>query len=637
MPLTKAASAERIKRLRSWLVLPLVAESEPSPEPSHRQVIALAVLIFLIACGVRLLLWQDLRRQIDSGQMHFGLTKYYKEDAKNLVSGRLDLFVKGPAPPSDAIIITHPPGYSLLLAPIFWLFGDSNTVLRFVQILLDGLTVVGIFFIARELLPLGVATISGLIVAISPQLSFNSLVLLPDALCVLPTVWAVFLLIRAYKRPRLLLIVGVGVLIGVSSWLRANSLLLSPFLAFFVLLLFKRGQRLRYALFLVAATIIVIAPITIRNLVVFNQLIPLSLGVGLNLTEGIADYDDEKRFGLMQKDHEVNQWEAEFYKRPDYVRSVYAPDGIERERARLKQGLAVVKSHPLWFGTVMCRRMGFMMTSGPAPIISPIPAMTHSLATTSGLESVWTSSPAQILDSAPATASVEALALSQNELRVVLKSNGHDDALLIQLPPVPLNAGRDYVLQFPMEIMQGRITVRIMDPERRKLLASIAVPDVFQGFPAEKPPSNVVQIPFISAGHRKMQISILNGDKDRAEAQIGRLELYELGASSYGWTRYPRLILRFLQKRFTTQQMLPLTLGGVLLLIIASRWHSLAILLAVPLYYLLAQSPLHTEYRYVLAIHYFFSVLTALSLYWLTVKLYQFISRLRRRQTDSPS
>jgi hypothetical protein len=40
----------------------------------------------------------------------------------------------------------------------------------------------------------------------------------------------------------------------------------------------------------------------------------------------------------------------------------------------------------------------------------------------------------------------------------------------------------------------------------------------------------------------------------------------------------------------------------------------LLVLLAVPVYYLCAQSALHTEYRYVLVIHHFLFVLAAVSL-----------------------
>jgi hypothetical protein len=61
--------------------------------------------------------------------------------------------------------------------------------------------------------------------------------------------------------------------------------------------------------------------------------------------------------------------------------------------------------------------------------------------------------------------------------------------------------------------------------------------------------------------------------------------------------------------------MLTLVAVGTLLLILARRKRALTILLAVPVYYLCAQSVFHTEYRYILVIHYFLFVLAAVTLY----------------------
>jgi hypothetical protein len=58
-----------------------------------------------------------------------------------------------------------------------------------------------------------------------------------------------------------------------------------------------------------------------------------------------------------------------------------------------------------------------------------------------------------------------------------------------------------------------------------------------------------------------------------------------------------------------------LIIVGVVALAVARRNRELLILLVVPVYYLLAQSFFHTEYRYILAIHYFLFVMTAVTLY----------------------
>ncbi len=73
--------------------------------------------------------------------------------------------------------------------------------------------------------------------------------------------------------------------------------------------------------------------------------------------------------------------------------------------------------------------------------------------------------------------------------------------------------------------------------------------------------------------------------------------------------------LRAIQKLFITAIFLPLSLIGAAILIYQRRLQPLAILLIVPCYYFCTQSALHTEYRYVLVIHYFLFVLAAVSVY----------------------
>jgi hypothetical protein len=97
-------------------------------------------------------------------------------------------------------------------------------------------------------------------------------------------------------------------------------------------------------------------------------------------------------------------------------------------------------------------------------------------------------------------------------------------------------------------------------------------------------------------------------------AQIGEARLYSLGPTAFTWTRPARAAVRLLQKLFITAVMLPLSLAGLFLLIRARRRRALVLLLVVPAYYLAVQSALHTEYRYVLAIHHFLFILAAVAL-----------------------
>jgi hypothetical protein len=315
--------------------------------------------------------------------------------------------------------------------------------------------------------------------AFAPQFSWNSLTLLPDSLATLPILVAVLIITRTCPRPKvtgapsrskLLPLLIAGALIGVSVWLRANALLLAPFLAFLLLLICERGARLGPALILICGVLLIISPLTIRNAIVFGKFIPISLGAGQTLVEGIADYNTDGSLGLPQTDVELIRSEAETSKRPDYANSLFTPDGTERDRARLARGFAVIRAHPFWFAGVMIRRAASM------------------------------------------------LRLERTPLRLART-----------------NPGVSPLLQWP---------------------------------------------------------------------------------------------LRIAQKLFITAIFLPLVLLGAGILIYRRQVERLAILLVIPGYYFLTQSALHTEYRYVLVIHYFLFVLAAVGVYSIICQMNRRFTRL---------
>jgi len=202
---------------------------------------------------------------------------------------------------------------------------------------------------------------------------------------------------------------------------------------------------------------------------VFHHFVPVSLGAGQTMLEGIGDYDPARKFGIPNTDMELMKLESEEYKRPDYYGTLWQPEGVKRDRIRLARAVSVVRANPAWFLSVMVRRAASMLRLERAPRISS------------------------------------------------------------------------------------------------------------------------------SAG--------------------GYL------------TRLPRLVMSNLQRLFITAIELPLVLLGIFLLARRRRKRALAILLIVPAYFLCVQSVVHTEYRYVLAIHYFLFILAAVSLRWTAQVLSNFVGR----------
>src|SRR6185295_19162447 len=263
--------------------------------------VLLVTLIFFTALGVRLLNWQSYHDEALAVQTSVALN--YKHQAKLIQANGLASLHDASSSSNNPDLMGHPPGYPILLSVIYRVGGQSVTATQFLQIILDSLSVVVIVLIAFEFFPAAIGLIAGLMAAFAPQLRWNSLTLLPDSVATLPLLVAVLIITRNRQPPNLrdlfnlLPILIAGALIGVSVWLRANALLLAPFLALLLLFICKRGARLRPALTLICGALLIISPLTIRNAIVFGKFIPVSLGAGQTLVEGIADYNTDGSLG----------------------------------------------------------------------------------------------------------------------------------------------------------------------------------------------------------------------------------------------------------------------------------------------------------------------------------------------------
>ncbi|MDQ3920164.1 MAG: hypothetical protein M3348_17000, partial [Acidobacteriota bacterium] len=175
----------------------------------------------------------------------------------------------------------------------------------------------------------------------------------------------------------------------------------------------------------------------------------------------------------------------------------------------------------------------------------------------------------------------------------------------------------DYVFKVPVKVEEGRVSVGVYGDRFAAPYASTFL-DPLEGLAPAEQPARTVDLPFVSAwGEDRVRVVVANGASDpvRPAVRLGAVSLFELGPASHLWTRHPRLLLRGAQRLFITAVFLPLVLAGAFLLVRAGLWRVLVLLLMVPAYFLCVQSALHTEYRYVLAIHYFFFIVAASALH----------------------
>ncbi|HEX8070925.1 MAG TPA: glycosyltransferase family 39 protein [Pyrinomonadaceae bacterium] len=640
------------------------AEAATAARRRAMKALALAA-VFLCAVGVRVLHWQDNRQSLPFNGMH----AEYRAHALALVAGDLPLFLRGADPPSDANFVKHPPGYPLLLAAHFKLFGQSDAALVWLHVLFDATAAVLVCLLAAELFPWACAVLAGLLVALSPQLAYHAIAPLPDPLAAPPMLLAFLFFVRAWRRPRLLTVAAAGACLGVSCWLRSNALLLAPLVALLVPCLFARGQRLRFAAALVGAYLLVVAPVTVRNYVAFGRFIPLSLSAGITMLEGISVYDTEGRFGLPGNDYEVTKQEARIFNRPDYLGTRFKPDGVMREEWRVRRGLAVIRQHPFWFASVMARRALFMLRLARVELVAPTPAVTHAPDATPTLDLARAPDVSGAATGAPAVANAQpVMVLAPADLAARGSVNAHEAALtesadaqqgddarpqqpgdaatgqrlrladdaagtLLVTPPLAVRPHTDYLLRLPLKIEAGSVVVDVLAAESGAALASTPVlhPINYRDLTPESQPAVETARPFVSGAAQGVRVRLRNGFRKpaRVVAELGRVELFELGPARAEWTRYPRALVRLVESLFLTATVLPLVVLGIGLLVRAGRWRAAAVLLAPAAYYMCVQSALWTEFRYILAMHYFLLILAAYALHWLGLRLWQGARRLR--------
>jgi hypothetical protein len=607
----------------------------PASRPPLKQIVIASAVIFLVAFGVRFLSWHDTRMEV--WKVQTVVAADYQRTGKVIRQLGFRGFYDASGPLADPNLLGHPPGYPIAQAFLGALFGESTDAIRFFQITCDALAAVLIFLIAIELLPFAAGVIAGLLVAFSPQFAWNSVLLLPDTLAILPLLMAVYCLTRAVKKPRFVTVMAAGVLVGVSCWLRANALLMAPFLALLAPLLFQRGQRLRYAGALLAGALLIIAPLTIRNWIVFHHFIPVSLGAGQTMLEGISDYDPDRRFGIPNTDMGIMKMEAEQHNRPDYYSTLFAPDGIKRDRMRLARGFSVIRDNPAWFATVMIRRAGSMLRLERARLISVGPPVTHKFTNVGESQQVWTAKPTDLMAQVAGKSPGAEVSLSSDSNLLSIVSDETKYGPQFSTAPVAIQPYHDYVFKFPVVVENGRMTISVVGTPGGKDYSSVIVEkaEVKEGQPQ---PTNTIDLPFVSGADEFVSLAFNNTapESGRSIVNVAGIELFDLGPAAFLWARYPRLLVRATQRLFITAIMLPLALIGIVVLARRRAWQTLALLLGVPAYYLCVQSMLHTEYRYVLAVHYFLFVLVALALHeiW-SIVVRNIRNRTRRRSNTS--
>ena len=341
-----------------------------------RRLLLPAVAVFLLAMVVRVAYVGDVSLTLyTSQQPGVRMALRYSEAASAILEGDGFLYPRVRPERSDTSLLSRPPGYAAFVAAVHRTLGSNYADVLTAQAVVASLLAPLMLLLVTRVAGTRAGVVAGILSALSPPLASSAALLTPDALTALVAVVVALLACCARDaryRVRAAWLVAAGVAGGAATWLRPNFLLLAPVLAVAIPVVFGRSRKTRaWPLALAVAAMAVVAPITIRNLRVYGEFVPVSINGGIVLWEGIADAGGQ-RFGARKHDMDVAAEEAVRFGDPRYAKWWASPDGIERDRDRVKRSLEVIRAHPAWYAASVVRRAGEVLASAAeAPFVRP--------------------------------------------------------------------------------------------------------------------------------------------------------------------------------------------------------------------------------------------------------------------------
>jgi len=327
---------------------------------------------FLLTFCVRFLTLQFMRANLNEpGWFQIGSYAKFDRQARAILDGSQRLFWIDD--PTRTDLAQYPPAFPAFVAFIYKFSSTPSaysvqTVLWTIDLFVSFVLVTGIAWTAFGWRP---AIVASFLFALSPLFAMYGAYPSADA----PTTWFVlagcWLLVLTAQRLSVWFALGAGALLGIACWFRVNPLYLC-FAWAFALLVFAHAawrKRLALAAMVLGGAFVVIAPIVVRNYVVFPDFTPTGGTIGINLWEGLGETELGRQNGFLFGDNKVIEHErVELGLPADFPIEAQWPDGIRRDRERTRESLAFIKQHPIWYAGVMLKRMWGMLKVAGDPV-----------------------------------------------------------------------------------------------------------------------------------------------------------------------------------------------------------------------------------------------------------------------------
>jgi 4-amino-4-deoxy-L-arabinose transferase-like glycosyltransferase len=289
------------------------------------------LFIFLLAFALRLAWIAFVNPDPGDGRMDDSV--FYDSAAQALAAGKGYIHFTG-HPTAQ-----WPPGYPLLLAAIYKVFGHSVTLAKLLNAFAGAAACLLIYAIGAKVFSRKVGFLAAGILAVFPSQIYYSTLILTEGLS--PALFAVLLLLLLTwtierQNPSPLRLFFLGVFLGAAALMRAEiAVLLLAVLLVWKLMIPSWRTFARRAALLVAGMVLVIMPWTIRNAISMHAFIPISSGVGHTFLAG------------HQKDpYNPHHYFPEVKYQREYADIPFPEQEIKVEQASLRAGLRFMVSNP---------------------------------------------------------------------------------------------------------------------------------------------------------------------------------------------------------------------------------------------------------------------------------------------------
>lgn len=186
------------------------------------------------------------------------------------------IILEGQGFADPAFPVYTPPLYSLSIATAAFFFGDGITGIKIFQIVLDSVTAIVLYLIAKEIFDAPVALLSAMIWALYPFAIYSTLYVGTEVLFTFFIAVWVWITMWAIKCDRWDYYCAAGVFLGLATLTRGTTQFM-PLILFGLLFTFRKqsvGWLRMYILTVVCFTIVIL-PWGIRNYLVLKEFIPV--------------------------------------------------------------------------------------------------------------------------------------------------------------------------------------------------------------------------------------------------------------------------------------------------------------------------------------------------------------------------